>query len=252
MSAGRIFRSTKWVSGILRELELARITVEVGEDFSKFRNYRASLPDRVPLYPMFDVACSYIDGSNGFWVCGFDPDDELIHTQAVRLLDLMDSTLGLHLHLHRQMYITPDTTPDPNLTFYSGPKSLDHITGKVCCQGDFWLNAAGLDGPRSRGATELLSRLLFEITAGCWNPSYVFSLIPKEQAIKGAHLRYGYVHCEPGHWLGPDQQVTVEDYLAWMGADDISSALSKTPQSLHTAQRIADAQSSEARVDTRG
>jgi hypothetical protein len=67
--------------------------------------------------PMFDVASSYVDSRNGFWVCAFDANDELIHTQAVRMLDLSGITLGTHLDDHRHKYITPDTTPDPDKTF---------------------------------------------------------------------------------------------------------------------------------------
>ena len=251
MSAGKLFESIKSVSEILRALELAGITVEVGDDFAKFRSFRARQSDRATIYPMFDVTCSYIDKNNGFWICGFDPNGLLIHTQAVRLLDLSDVTLAQHLTLHRHKYITPDTTPDPNLTFYKGPRSLDRITGMVCYQGDFWLSARGLGGPRSQGATELLSRVLFEIMVGCWEPNYVFALVPKKLAVKGAHLRYGYTHCEPGRWVGPDKQVTEEDYLIWMGADDIANALSKAPQSLQAGQRIAQVRSPITPIDVK-
>ncbi len=152
----------------------------------------------------------------------------------------------------RHKYITPDTTPDPDLTFYSGPDVLQTITGDVCYHGEFWLRARGLGGPRSQGATSLLSRILFEIMVGAWNPSFVFALVPKQLAEKGAHLRYGYTHCEPGHWLGPDQQVTEEDYLIWMDADDMARALARPPQSLQRDARVSAVQSNITPVGTNG
>ena len=238
MSPSKLFGLTTKLAGILRDLELAGIRVELGDDFTKYQSYRRWQPDRGPIYPMFDVASSYVDQSNGFWICGFDPKGDLIHTQAVRLLDLSDTSLGTHLNIHRHKYITPDTTPDPDLTFYSGPEALQTITGKVCYQGDFWLRASGLGGPRSLGATSLLSRFLLEIMVGAWNPSFVFAFVPKQLAAKGAHLRYGYSHCEPGRWVGPDQQVTDEDHLIWMGYNDLANLVGRTPHSLRSTSSV--------------
>jgi len=232
MSPSRLFELIKSLSSTLLELKEAGIQVEIGDDFAKYRAYRSQQPDRSPIYPMFDVASSYIDHTNGFWICGFNPSGELVHTQAVHLLDLSGISLATHLNTHRHKYITPDTTPDPDLTFYSGPEALHTISGKVCYQGDFWLRARGLGGPRSQGATNLLSRVLLEIMVEAWNPTFVFALVPKQLAAKGAHLRYGYCHCEPGRWLGPDQQVTEEDYLIWMGANDLANLVARTSQNL--------------------
>lgn len=226
------------VSGLIHELENTGMRIEIGDDFAEYRALRIAQTERSPLYPMFDVASSYIDHTNGFWVCGFNQDNELIHTQAVRLLDLSDVTLGHHLNVHRHKYITPDTTPDPDLTYFSGPASLGSITGKVCYHGEFWLPARGLGGPRSQGATPLLSRILFEIMHKTWQPDYVFALVPKQLAARGAHLRYGYIHCEPGRWLGPDQQITDEDHLIWMNASDIANALDADPDTLSVGKQL--------------
>jgi hypothetical protein len=136
------------VSGLINELEKSGIRVVIGDNFSTYRSYRIQQTDRPKMYPMFDVSASYVDDSNGFWLCGFNDANELIHTQAVRLLDLSGKSLKEHLDLHRHKYITPDTTPDPDLTFYEGPEALKTVTGKVAYHGEFWLTALGLGGPR--------------------------------------------------------------------------------------------------------
>ena len=239
-------------SGIIRELEDAGMRVVIGDDFSEYRVYRNAQTDRNPMYPMFDVACSYIDNTNGFWVCGFNHKDELIHTQAVRMLDLTGVSLAQHLNVHRHKYITPYSTPDLDLTFYQGPDALRSITGKVCYHGEFWLPARGLGGPRSQGVTPLLSRILFEVMCSKWNPNYVFAFVPKQLAEKGAHLRYGYRHCEPGRWIGPDQQVTEEDYFIWMSANDMSNALSLAPQSLKSKAQVATIRTQLTSIASKG
>lgn len=245
MSPSRLFELTKNLSNSLNELDHAGIHVEIGDDFAKYRSYRSQQSDRGPIYPMFDVASSYIDHTNGFWVCGFNTNGELVHTQAVRLLDLTETSLATHLNIHRHKYITPDTTPDPDLTFYSGPEALKTITGKVCYQGDFWLRASGLGGPRSQGATALLSGILLQIMISSWNPSFVFAFVPQRLAAKGAHLRYGYSHCEPGRWVGPDQQVTEEDYFIWMGANDMANMAARETQNQKRMFGITSTQSAQ-------
>lgn len=234
-SPSRLFELTTHLSLTVRELENAGIRIEIGDDFAKYRAYRSKLSDRGPIYPMFDVASSYIDHTNGFWICGFQASGDLIHTQAVRLLDMSGVSLGTHLDNHRHKYITPNSTPDPDQTFYSGPEALQSITGKVCYQGEFWLRAQGLGGPRSQGATSLLSRILLEIAVAAWNPDFAFALVPQRLAAKGAHLRYCYSHCEPGRWVGPDQQVTEEDYLIWMESKELARSLARTRPSPQSA-----------------
>ncbi len=252
MSASGLFGLVTNVSGILRELEAAGMRVEVGDDFATYRAYRSRQAERGPVYPMFDVGSSFVDGRNGFWICGFDPAGELIHTQAVRLLDLKGVTLAEHLNTHRHKYVTPETTADPDATFYSGPEALEAITGRVCYHGDFWLRARGLGGPRSQGATTLLSRVLFELMVGSWGPDYVFALVPKQVAAKGVHLRYGYSHCEPGVWRGPHAQVTEEDFLIWMSASEMARALAVAPQHLQPAVRVSAVPSPVASLDAKG
>ncbi|MEL6167498.1 MAG: hypothetical protein AAFR35_02320 [Pseudomonadota bacterium] len=250
MSAQNLFEVITKVSSLVQELESAGMRVEIGGDFAQYRVHRGAQADRGAIYPMFDVASSYIDKSNGFWICGFSESNELIHTQAVRLLDLSDVTLAQHLKMHRHKYITPNTTPDPDLTFYSGPEALEAISGRVCYHGDFWLRSRGLGGPRSQGATSVLSRIMFEIMCQCWSPDFVFALVPKQLAAKGAHLRYGYSHCEPGKWIGPDQQVTEEDYMIWMNARDLSNAIGREIQSLRSGDQVSVISSTLTAIDT--
>ncbi len=252
MSARNIFAMATRISSLVRELEAFGMRVEVGDDFQRYRLLRNAQEDRAPLYPMFDAASSYVDASNGFWICGFNPAGELIHTQAARLVDIGTLTLGEHMRLHRHKYITPDTTPDPDQTTYAGPQALAGVTGKICYHGDFWLPSRGLGGPRSHGATGLLSRILIEMVVQTFDPDYMFALVPKRLAAKGAHLRYGYSHCEPGRWIGPDQQITEEDYLIWMSRADMAHQIVSQPISLVANAQTAPIAPSDLAIDSKG
>lgn len=231
MTAFNMFMMIRNVSNLLSELKNAGIHIEIGDDFSSFRRLRNGQTDRDPVYPMFDVASSYVNSSNAFWVCGFDENKELVHTQAIRMLDLQGATLTDHLRDHRHMYITPGTTPDPDRTYYSSTPTLDRITGRVCYHGEFWLKG-GKGGQRSQGFTSLLSRIVFELTLKLWSPDYVFGFVALPLALKGMPARYGYSHCELGAWRGPEQEITSEETVVWMSQQDLHSFLETAPQTL--------------------
>ncbi|MFZ5965491.1 hypothetical protein ACOXXX_21355 [Thalassococcus sp. BH17M4-6] len=237
MSATNLFTMIMNVGNITKELEAAGMRLEIGGDFAQYRKMRNAQHDRSPIYPMFDVCSSYVDESNAFWVCGFNDRDELVHTQAIRRLDLDEVSLDQHLNIHRHKYITPNSTPDPDETFYSKAPAIERITGKVCYHGEFWLSG-GEGGHRSQGFTALLSRVVFEIALKIWVPDYVFGFVPAQLAFKGIPYRYGYTHCEPGAWVGPDKQITSEEALVWMNTRDIVHFLETPPQALSPTRQI--------------
>lgn len=231
MSALDIFSMIVNVSNILRELEAGGMRLEIGDDFVEYRRLRQTQTDRSPIYPMFDVSCSYVDQSNAFWICGFNDSGELVHTQAMRFLDLSGVSLGQHMRQHRHKYITPNSTPDPDRTYYSRPLALKTITGQVCYHGEFWLSG-GDAGYRKKGFTPLLSRIAFELALKSWVPNYVFGFINAKLAFKGTQMHHGYSHCEPGVWHGPDDQITDEDCLVWMNTREIVHFLQTQPKAL--------------------
>lgn len=237
MSALNLFTMIRNVSNITKELEAAGMRLEIGGDFAAYRKLRNSQTDRAPLYPMFDVACSYVDTSNAFWVCGFNDNNELVHTQAIRLLNMSEMSLNQHLDVHRHKYITPNTTTDADRTFYSQSPALKKITGQVCYHGEFWLSG-GEGGHRNQGFTALLSRIVFELARKIWMPDYVFGFVPSALAFKGIPVRYGYTHCEPGVWYGPENEVTAEEALVWMSGQDIVQFLETPPKALSHERTI--------------
>lgn len=237
MSARNLYSMIVNVANITNELGEVGMRLEIGDDFSVFRDLRNGQADRSGIYPMFDVACSYVDKSNAFWVCGYDSKGELVHTQAIRRLDLGAETLGEHLFVHRHKYITPNSTPDMNKTRYSALPALDRIHGQVCYHGEFWLKG-GKDGYRSQGMTALLSRVVFEIALNIWSPDFVFGLVETVLAEKGAPVRYGYTHCEPGVWRGPNDEVTAEEVLVWMSREDMVQFLATPPKALSCERRL--------------
>jgi hypothetical protein len=215
------------MAAILNAIQDYAIDVEVGSDFSAYRELRRPSLNSRPVYPMFDVRSSFVDESNALWIAGRDATGELVHTQAMRLFDMGTTTLGDHLRCHQQKYVTPGLVDNPCKTRYEAGGCLDRISGKVCYHGEFWIDS-GPNGLRGSGAIALLSRLAFELAELTWGPDYVFGFVAARYALKGTPIRHGYYHAEPGRWIDADGHVFSDEWLVWMGAEDIA-ALNRTP-----------------------
>jgi hypothetical protein len=198
------------------------MTITVGTDFAAYRRLREPQFATRPLYPMFDVNSSFIDASNGFWIAGFNASGELVHTQAILKLNLDGMTLGQHLQAHRQKYVTPQITKDPNDARLAVPDAVGQVSGSVCYHGEFWIQG-GVEGFRRQGYTALLSRLIFELAYQSWNPDFIFGLVPAAVALKGIGVRYGYFHGEPAFWRDQMNEKLAEEWVVWMGNRDIAS-----------------------------
>lgn len=239
MTAQNLFSMILNISNIMKELETAGVRLEIGSDFAAFKKVRRTHAERAHIYPMFDVSSSFVDSTNAFWVCGFNDKNELVHTQAIRMFDLGDVKLADHLRDHRHKYITPGTTCDPDETYFSPLPILDRITGRACYHGEFWLRG-GEGGHRAQGFTALLSRVVFEIALRTWSPDFVFGFVPIGLSMKGITVRYGYAHCEPGAWIGPDGEVTSEEFLVWMSRNDMEQAMTLPPRTLSADRSLTD------------
>ena len=237
MTALSLFTTIVNVSNIIRELEVAGMRLEIGGDFGAYRKLRHAQADRPPLYPIFDVASSFIDDSNAFWVCGFNDKNELIHTQVIRHIDMTGTNLRHHLEHHRHKYLTPGMIADPDHIQFSELPSLEHITGRVCYHGEFWLKG-GDGGLRNQGFTSLMSRIVFEIALKLWSPDYLFGFVPMELAMKGIPVRYGYTRCELGAWVGPDEQVAAEETFVWMSRAEMEQFLESSPTALSQERKL--------------
>ena len=236
MTAASFFSTILTACNILKELEAVGLRVEVNTDFVAYRKMRDDQLNRLPIYPVFDVSSSFIDASNAFWICAFNEQNELVHTQVIRMLDLHDTCLNEHLHEHRHKYLTPGMVKDPDEVTFAPLDSLKTIRGRVCYHGEFWLKD-GEDGLRGQGYTAMMSRLLLEIALNIWSPDFFFGFVPHKLAMKGIPFRYGYTRCEVGAWL-VRSEIVVEEAFVWMSRSDLQQYLKTVPKELSRKKQV--------------
>lgn len=224
MFALEYFNRATQIASIEDALRSNDIIIKVSSDFNEYRRLRKPQLTQRPIYPMFDVGCSYIDEKNAFWIAGFKQSGELIHTQAMRFIELGDTTLDDHFQRQQLKYLTPNLVQNPENVRFEVLGGADLIKGKVCYHGDFWIAPLG----RKEHSIEIsnwLSRLILGLSDAVWKPDFVFALSSARNVFKGIAARLYYFHSVPGVWLDENDTVVSEEWLGWMTSSDIASLL---------------------------
>lgn len=233
MSTSSLYEEIRYISEIIRIGEEKGLTLEVSTDFEEFRRVRMAQTDRSTLYPMYDTASSYIDSRNGFWIKGVDENGDLVHTQAVCLLDLSGITLADHFRLHRHKYMTPGDTDDPSQFTYSPTPATQRISGRVCYHGELWLKNDGRKRFRGSGLTTVLPRMALALSLMEWSPDFVFGFMYPDAACRGLAAREGYMHMEPGFWHAPGSSESFAEWIVWMAREDLEHLIRFRPGELY-------------------
>lgn len=230
MSAIHLYSTIGYITSIVRIAASKGIHLEIGTDFTAFRDIPKTQPQRKPVAPLFDPDHSSVSSANGFWVKGVDDRGEIVHTQAVRLIDLSGIGLAEHLAQYLRDYRPHGDAVDPEKSRCVLSPVSSRITGKVCYLGEAWLKS----GRNNLGGslTAALTRLAPAMSSLLWWPDYFFCLMEPFVACKGLSARFGYTHLEQGSifWHRRDQTAPLEEWLGWMSQEDLRHLLRVPPE----------------------
>lgn len=73
------------------------IRLSIGLDFNEYVSITRALPTKKPTYPNFRPDRSPIKLGEGYWMVGFDKNNQIALVQAARLYDLSHSSFAEHL-----------------------------------------------------------------------------------------------------------------------------------------------------------
>ncbi len=113
MSAIQLYSTIEYITSIVRIAASKGVHLEIGTDFTAFRDIPKTQPQRKPVAPLFDPDHSSVSSANGFWVKGVNDRGEIVHTQAVRLIDLSGISLAEHLAQYLRDYRPHGDAVDP-------------------------------------------------------------------------------------------------------------------------------------------
>ncbi|MCM2563475.1 hypothetical protein M8756_15145 [Lutimaribacter sp. EGI FJ00015] len=215
------------IAGSLGILNSRGISIRFGEDLDEYQEILAKHRPDQPIGAPFDPNLQHLTPETCFWMIGETENGTLVHTQALRLIDMRYQTLADYLRDNFRAF--PPVLPDLDLArsrYRAGPGAR-MITGRVCYQGEFWFNP-DRGAYRGSGLAGIVGRCAFFEAIKRWAPDYTFGFMAYPVATKGFAQRQGYLHSEPGalRWARYGSDEPLEGFMVYNSLEDLRYLLS--------------------------
>mmetsp|Transcript_22284 Transcript_22284/g.35493 ORF Transcript_22284/g.35493 Transcript_22284/m.35493 type:complete len:226 (+) Transcript_22284:566-1243(+) len=199
------------------------VFLRLGKNLDHFAEHIERAPERYDLHDQFDPRGDLDGATSAFWVCGFDGDGNLVHTQAAKLLELGKRSIADHVAAHLWNY-NPKAQPliKSSIKTMAGPK-ISNIRGRVVYHGEMWLQKR----LRDRGTPAIVNRLGMLLAVREWDPDAIFGPMSWTLACEGFNMRIGYHHSEPMTvtWQKKTGNAQHQLWAVFMERDDIEFLL---------------------------
>ena len=224
-----LFRHAVELANLVRSLGIA---LKFGEDFEVFSSAIKQEPNRQHINPAFDPQQCKWPIDSGFWMIGYDDLGEIVHTQAVRLLDLSGGNLEQHFDQHLWDYRTHGVDLDPKKCCFFLTPDARNIAGTVTYHGELWVKG-GPGGYRDRASVTILTRLMLLKAYLRYSPDFMIGLQSPEMSFRGLGIREGYMRTEQRTivWALRHSSDFQEDWLVWMNKEEAKFNLRVPPNS---------------------
>lgn len=208
--------------GLLADLG---ISLRSGKDFTQYKKIAEDVRPGHVVGRAFPTDLNQSGKTEGLWTVG-EADGVVIHTQALRLLDLNGRNFADYFRTEYEAFLPPGMIIDAEKTRYRPGPGAKRMRGRVVYSGETWL---GGDKGRYRGTglSNLLGKRAMLQALRTFDADYVVGFMAKPVAYKGFCLRMGFMHAEP-HALKMcviGQQEPLEGVMVYMSAEDIDFVL---------------------------
>lgn len=216
------------------------VKLEFGNDFGTLDQICKTIPEKHGVGPAFDQQEISPRPIDGVWMIG-RRGTEIVHTQAIKKLDLARTTLERHLAHHSADFRIGGLDIDvPNST-WNLTHAAREISGTITYHGELWLKG-GPDGIRGGCLSTLLTRLMLMIAFQKWSPDYFIGIQAAGTSCRGLATREGYMRTEQRSifWKRRDGLDPIEGWLVWMNRDEAYHNLSTTAWHIYDMLEPAD------------
>lgn len=221
------------IEQIKRALAARGMHLKFGRDFDFYCEQVDRQTGRSKVMEQFSPDGDMDGAVDAVWICGFDADGELLHTQAMQLHELGEASVADHIRraLPRYMVHSPSVIP-ASITALPGPK-ISRLRGRVVYHGEMWV-APHL---RDMAVASLVNRLGMYWSMKSWDPDSVFGLMSWVLAAQGFGSRIGYMHSEAMtlRWKRSDGNNQHQVWAVFMEREDLDFLLNLPAVEFSTA-----------------
>lgn len=202
------------------------VRMEVGYDFDLYREMLSVVRPDQPLSAPFDSDVHELTAENALWMIGRNIQGEIIHTQALRMLDMKGCSVAEYFTARFRDF--PPAVPGLDLKrsrFRAGPYAK-RLRGTTCYNGEFWIKP-GETTFRGQGLSCVLGRYAFFQALQHWDPDQMIGFMAQAVACKGFPQRLGWMHTQPGalRWFMKGRDTPMEGFMTFMEREDLHYVL---------------------------
>jgi len=210
------------------------VELRAGSDFQEFHDILDGVPDRHEINPAFNPKFSNLDEENAVWLIGHNKDGDVVHTQAMKLLNLENQTLSDHFSKNIANFVSEGYDFSLGKTEVYLSSEASKISGKVSYHGEVWMKP-GRGGYRGGSLIVLLTRLMIIKTLLKWSPDYLIGLQAPLTSCRGLGVREGYMRAEQRTlvWHMANGEPPQEDWMVWMNGEEAEFNLRLPPQYIY-------------------
>ena len=197
------------------------LNLATGSDFSYFTSIPKIQPARHNINPAFDPAFADLNDRNALWMIIQNAENEIVGTQAMKILPVKEGTLGEYLENNVWDFRTYGYDLDQNKTECHLTSEASNMSGVIAYHGELWLDG-GQNGLRGGSMAVMLTRLMILVGMLKWAPDFYIGLQSPMTSCRGLAVREGYMHTEQRSilWYQKKSETPMEDWLVWMNKEE--------------------------------
>ena len=197
------------------------VNITIGTSLNDYRNSIDVSSRGYPVTSAFDDKEHPIEHSDCLFIIGENKCGEVVHTQALRLIDLDNMTLSEYLGSNFLGFRPPSPQMDKALSSYVSGPGASRITGTAVYHGEFWMSPN--HGLRGEGLAGHMALIGFWMSYLVWSPSFWFAFILRTVADKGLSVRANWLHHDPDAllWRSLNDGKHFNALMAYLSRDDV-------------------------------
>lgn len=195
------------------------IRLLIGFDFHEYVSIARATPTKGLTYPNFRPDRSPIKAGEGYWIMGFDKNNDVAILAAQRLYDLPSSNFAEHLESLKAFYADPTVHAHPQDRCTCMAPSARKMKGRIGFHGDYWVRTDF----RGQGISRIMARITQGITFAMWAPDFLCGFVARWSLDKGLVAQYGYAHHEAaGSILRlAEDGIADDEWLIWRTGEEL-------------------------------
>lgn len=214
---------TKFLIAANREMRSRGVSLRLKRDLGELISFnKRNQSHWYRLAPLFDPALNEIPANEGYWIAGYDRNDEIVAVHAARFFDWTDTTLGREFSSLRLWYNKPDLWRMPGESCTLAGEAGKIVTGRCAYLGSMWFRPDF----RGRGLSRLLPRINRSIALAHWGIDFNFSFIEPFVVESGLIEQYGFSRHAPGVAFRNGPKGNMDMHVMWMPRAELVSDLS--------------------------